>query len=179
MAAGDLHALALEYLDAINAALAGAPGGQIDRRFISAGLPDWDCCPQLSVHVASDDDAETSPVSPILAPGHRIAVTGIVNIVPLTATILRCVPAFAKDGKSAPAAADLTAAAAETNGDLWTVWNYLVHAKAQKQLFSPAPDGNRREVTLDPAVSLRSQGGCGGWAITVRVQLDGYQPTLA
>lgn len=173
----DLNDLANEYLTAVNAALAQSPGGAIARAFISPGNPDWDCCPQLSVHVATDDDLDTLPASPFAATGHRIQLTGVVLVVTMVATILRCVP-IASDGKNPPTEDQWNAAAEKTNGDLWAVTNYLIHAKTAKTLFSPLPDGTRREVWLDPAMSLRPQGGCAGWAFPVRVQLDGFQPTL-
>lgn len=176
-AVNDLNELADEYLAAVRAALAQSPGGSIARAFISPGNPDWDCCPQLSVHVASVDDLDTLPVSPYPATGHRIQLTGVVLVATLVATILRCVP-IASDGKSPPTVEQWNKASTETNGDLWAVTNYLIHAKRTGAIFSPSPDGTRREVWMDPAAALRPQGGCAGWAFTVRVQLDGFQPTL-
>lgn len=168
----DLAALAQEYLDACVAALNTVPAGAPDRRFLSAGPPAWDCCPQLSVHVVTPVVAETSAGPGALAGGHRITVSGQVNLVDMVATIIRCVPTVTEDALP-PAAADLTASARETYSDVWALWNTLSEMKRQKTLFQT---GCAREVYLLPGVALVAEGGCSGWAIGVRVQLDGYRP---
>src|SRR5665811_316733 len=97
-AATDLFDLAKEYLQACEAAVATTPGGPIARSFVSPGLPAWDCCPQLSVHVGGPVIGDTMPLAPPLQPGHRFEDTGTVNLVALTATVLRCSPTFTAGG---------------------------------------------------------------------------------
>lgn len=174
MAASDLYDLCDEYLSACAAAVATTPGGAIDRAFVSPGPPAWDCCPQLSVHAGGPAEGDTAPLSPPLQPGHRPKV-GIVNVVAMTATVLRCVPTVDEGGRF-PSPLAIDAAAQETIADVWAIWNHLLTAKRSGALF-PGIDGDpdQREMFLDPAVALNSAGGCAGWQIQIRVQLWGYQ----
>lgn len=168
----DLHDLAHEYLAACAAALTYTESGPPDRQLISPGPPAWDCCPQLSVHVASPSQADTLPGAPALAPGHRIQVQGTVYLVALVATILRCAPVIQENTLELPTPASITAAAKETDEDIWAIWNYIPAAIRAGTLFAPKD----RETFVDPAVSLNQQGGCAGWQLQVRVQLDGFKP---
>lgn len=169
----DLFALANEYLEACSAALIDTPGGPIARAFVSPGLPSWDCCPQLSVHVGSPALADTAPLSPILAPGHRATVQGQLNLISLTATVLRCAPTMAANGDF-PLPATIDVCSRESYADLWSIWNHLRLSKNENTLFAP----REREMIVDPAISLNQMGGCCGWQIGIRVQLNGYKPTI-
>lgn len=170
---GDLQALAQEYLDACVTALSDTPLGAPDRSFVSPGPPSWDCCPQLSVHVGGPVVADTLPLQPTLAPSHRVARGIEVNVVLLTATILRCDPTLDDEG-SFPDAAELTATAAQTNADLWAIWQYVKAAKRENILWGP----KEREFGFEPAIPQKQEGGCCGWEIPVRVMLPGYVTTL-
>ena len=64
------------------------------------------------------------------------------------------------------------AAARETCADLWAIWNHIATRKRSGDLFPPQ---RTRELWLDPAIAVNQQGGACGWAIQVRVRLDGYQ----
>lgn len=172
MAATDLHAVALEFLAACAAALdaetaAGAPA----RQFVSHGPPAWDCCPMLAVHVGTAQVAATRVGTGALAPGHRIALTGLVQQPTLTATILRCHP-YTEDGDPVDPAL-LTLEAAETNADLWAIRNWIPARVNDGSLFT---GGACREVELDTAVALTVEGLCAGWLIPLRLTLDGYLP---
>lgn len=173
MAAADLYAAAAELLAASGAALAASPGGAIARAFVSPGPPAWDCCPQLTVHAGGAVAADTAMLQPPLQPGHRIDQGILVNLVPLTITVLRCTPIIEGEGQKMrlPEPADLDAAAAMTIGDLWAIWNWLAARKRDETLFPP----DSRELFFDPAVALNTAGGCSGWEIQVRVTLGGYQ----
>lgn len=165
----DLHAAAQEYLDACVAALdsltaAGAP----DYRFVSHGPPALDCPPMLSVHVGNTAVAGTALASGALSAGHRIALTGVVEQIQLTATIIRCVPA-SQDGE-APPAAERTATAAETNRDAWAIVNWLIERKRDGSLFAP----DYRELAIGTAVARTVEGLCAGWLIPITVGLDGF-----
>lgn len=165
----DLFDLCEEYLEACVSAL----GSDVpDRRFVNYGPPAWDCPEQLTVHAGGPVVADTLPLQPSLEPAHRAAVQGMVNMVSLTATILRCVPMIEEDG-DAPSPQDIEVASRQTCSDVWAIWNWLVSKKADGTLFPPRES---RELFIDPAVAVNPQGGAAGWQITVRVQLDGYRP---
>src|SRR4051812_1224440 len=94
----DLQALAAEWLAACTAALATTDEGAIDRSFVSPGVPAFDCCPQLTVHVGGPAEGATAPLAPPLQPGHRTSI-GVVPLVPLTATVIRCIPGMTDSGE--------------------------------------------------------------------------------
>lgn len=177
MAATDLFDLCKEYLDACSEAVTQAPGGPIDRAYVSPGPPSWDCCPQLTVHAGGPAEGDTAPLSPPLQAGHRPAV-GIVNLVTMTATVLRCVPTLEEgDGFIRwPDPAAIEAAASDTCADVWTIWNHLLTKKRAGTIFVGTDgDPDQREMFLDPAVALNASGGCAGWQLQIRVQLGGYR----
>lgn len=169
MAATDLYDMCAEYLDACNEALVDTPGGAIDRAFVSPGPPAWDCCPQLTVHAGGPAVGDTMPLQPPLQPGERLEV-GIVTLVAMTATILRCTPTV-EEGGDLPSAHGLDVSAAETLADVWAIWNHIATLKRAGTLWAP----KTREVFFDPAVSLNSAGGCAGWQLQIRVFLPGYR----
>lgn len=174
MAPSDLFDLCKEYLAACEAAVSGAPGGSIDRAYVCSGPPAWDCCPQLTVHAGGPAEGDTAPLGPPLQAGHRPGL-GIVNLVAMTATVLRCVPTVTSEGDW-PDPAKMEATAQQTDGDCWAIWNYLLTHKRNGTLFAGADgDPDQREMFLDPAVALTSAGGCAGWELPIRVQLGGYQ----
>jgi hypothetical protein len=165
----DLETIAQEYLDACIAALAMTPDGAPERAFLSPGVPPWDCPEQLSVHVGGPAIADTLPLQPALEPYHRISVQGQVNLISLTATILRCAPTVSDtDIFPSPEAYALTST--QTYADLWAIWNYCTQAHRALVLFPP----KTREFAFDPAVGINMEGNTCGWQITCRVQLDGF-----
>lgn len=173
---GDLYDAACELLAAAADALEGAPGGPIDRVYVSPGVPAWDTPNQLTVHVGGAAEGVVSPGQPGLAEGHRVAVSGSVIMVPLTITVTRPVPVAGKGANSLPKPEAIQRASEVMLGDLWTIYNTLRNMKRRGQLFA-AHDGSAttREMAFDPVVSLNPGGGVIGWQIPVRVQLDGYR----
>lgn len=167
---GDLYDLCREALLGANAALVASPGGAIDRAYVSPGPPAFDCCPQLTVHAGSGAEGATLPGSPAMMPGQRVSTTGAVNLIALVITVLRCVP-VASQTKPVPDAAAIDAAAVLTNGDLWSIWHGMRRAYQAGTLFTGEC---KREFFWDAALPILSQGGCAGWQINIRVQLDGY-----
>lgn len=175
----DLHALAedllavvveaLETIPTYNAELAGAP----ERAFVSPGVPvfDWvepafdgvGCCDQVAVHVEAITDAPTSPSG--LPEGQKKAK---INHVTLIATITRCVPASLNF--QPPAVADLEDAAAQINADGWALWNHIFNLILAKEFLTACT-----ERFFDGMRAIRPSGGCGGWTLTFRAQLDGYE----
>lgn len=174
MAAQDkLYEMCRELADAVQAATALSPGGEIEGAFVSPGLPSFDCPPMIAVHVGGAQQADTVPLAPPLQPGERADVTGSVNLVAVTATIVRCVVALKKSAGRAilPSFAAQEADAKNTLGDVWVVWNHLATLKRDETLFGPI----HRRMFFDPAVPLPISGESAGWQMQFRVQLDGYR----
>lgn len=168
-AVADLADLAREWLALCEAAVATTVGGPIDCAFFSPGDP-LISCPMLAVYTRTPSVADTSPVGPSLAPGKRPDVTGGVFLVGLTAIVTRCVPADEN-----PALSALEAAAEAVNEDLWAIWNHTWAGKAAGTLFAGSARC-RREMVFEGIAPLPIQGGCAGWQIGLRVQLNGFQP---
>jgi hypothetical protein len=135
VAATDLFDAAAELLAACETAVSTTPGGAISRTFVSPGLPALDCCPQLSVHVGGAAEGDTAPLSPPLQPGHRTTLS-LVNLVQLTATVVRCTPVWGENEKQPPSAAEIQAAAELTNADLWAIWNVCREQHRAGTLFT-------------------------------------------
>ena len=170
--AEDLLAVCVEALETIpgyDPALAGAP----DRAFVSPGVPvfDWvepapdgvGCCDQVAVHVEAITDAPTSPGG--LAAGQKKAK---INHVTLIATVTRCVPSWM--GGLPPAVVDLEEAAAQINADGWALWNHIFNEMLAGTFLEACT-----EAFFDGMRALRPSGMCGGWVLTFRAQLDGYE----
>lgn len=172
---GDLHALADELLQACVGALdtipTFAPGlvGAPERSFISPGDPVADCCPQLTVHVATITEAATEPSG--LGSGRR-ATYGRINHIGLIVTLFRCVPVPNESISKIepPAVVDLDAAAQQIDADGWALWNHLYNLTRAGLLFSLC-----RGVFMEAMRQIPPSGGCGGWVLSMRVALDGYE----
>lgn len=172
-----LYEAARELLVACEEAVALTPSGAIARAYVSPGPPAFDAIEQLTVHVGGPVIADTAPLQPPLQPFHRVAGTGMVNMVALVVTVLRAVPVPTQYEGELPVWPEpywLDAAAQATISDLWVIWNHVATLKRNGTLFG----GRCREMTWDPAVSVNTEGGCAGWMLTLRVQLDGY-PTVS
>lgn len=172
----DLYAAAAELLKASeDAVLHYAPGGAIDRAYVSPGPPAWDTAPQLTVHAGGPAQADTAPMAPPLQPAHRVTQQGSVNLVTFTITVLRCAATMPERGgvASFPTVPALNADAYATLGDLWAIWNHLATLKRAEALYPP----KRREMFFDPAVAVNTSGGIAGWQLQIRVELDGFATT--
>lgn len=166
-----LHEAALEYLDACAAALDElVPDGAPGLRYVSHGLPAIDCCPMLTVHVGNVLDASTHVGTGVLGPLHRIATTGVVNLVTMTATLVRCSPGT-NNGDAASAAVQ-TAFAAKTNADLWAIRNWVPARVRDANLFG----GNCRDVAFQTAAAVNVAGLCAGWLIPLQLNVDAFLP---
>lgn len=168
---GDLFATSEELFNVSVAALNTTSYGAPDCRYISPGPPAWDTCPCLVVHSTGPAVADTFPLQPMLAPGHRAQNQSLVILVAFQVTILRCAPTIGDDG-SLPSPSAITAVAQNVQSDLWAIWNGILRAKRNGTLFQP----DQREMFMDPAVAVIQQGGCAGWQIGLRVALEGYTP---
>jgi hypothetical protein len=175
----DLHVLAEELLAVVVEALdtipgyAPALGGSPERTFVSPGVPvfDWvepafdgaGCCDQVAVHVDAITDAPTSPGG--LAAGQKNAK---INHVTLIATVTRCVPASLNG--LPPDVADLEDASAQINADGWALWNHIFNLIRSGDFLESCT-----EAFFDGMRAIRPSGGCGGWLLSFRCQLDGYE----
>jgi hypothetical protein len=165
VAADDLQNLAVAVKDAALVILDGNGNEPIVREFVSHGPPALDCCNQLAVHVAQIGEAATQTGN-VLQAGLRHNAARV-NLTTLLTTVTRCHPVLEDDGNP-PTAAELTAAAAMLNADAWSLWNGLY--RAQDDLFSACD-----LVFFDGIVPLPPQGGCAGYVMAIRFELQGYQ----
>lgn len=171
----DLHALAEDFLAACVESLdtiptfAPALGGAPERSFISPGLPVWDCCEQLTVHVEALVEGDTSPGG--LATGRRAVYTRE-NLVVLVASLTRCIPTTGRGGgmDELPWPEDLEAAAAQIHADGWAIWNHIFNMIRVNEFSDRCS-----EVFWDGMRAYVPSGGCAGWVLTLRVKLDGYE----
>lgn len=169
----ELADYAEELLALANAALATTDAGEIPRAFVAPAAPALDCCPQLTVHVQSILLENTSPTSPVTAPGHRLVTTGAVFLASLVVTVVRCIPV--SEGHSPiPTAAAQQAAALTLDTDLWAIWNAIATAKRAGTLFG----GRCPALYLDPPSPQLAEGACAGWVIPIRAAIPGYKVAL-
>ena len=164
--AEDLLQVCVDALDTIpgyDPALAGAP----DRAFVSPGEPAFDCCEdgQLTVHASLGTEAPTK-VGMTAGIKHRIG--GRVNLVGFQVIIIRCVGAYGDGG--VPDAAAMQDVAAQTNADMWALWNHVWNAAASGEIFSVC-----HEVYFDGLRPVATSGNCAGWTLSLRASLDGYE----
>jgi hypothetical protein len=167
-----LQDAAKEYLAAVQAALATTDNPILGRAFVSPGVPSWDCG-QVAVYVGSAVESDTAPLMPPLQPMRRVDMGRQLNLVTLTAVVIRCcVPVPTGEGSNLlfPSAAAMQEVSDQTNIDLWAIWNVLGQMKRAGSLFPP----RRREFQWDPAVPTAIAGGCAGWQVQCRVELGGY-----
>lgn len=170
----DLYNAANEYLEACINALQMSPGGIPERCYVSPGAPIWDCPEMLCVHIGGPAIADTLPLQPSLAPLHRVSVQGEVNLITLTATILRCWPIYDDAADNLPSIESYTEVSQVMYTDLWAIWQYGKAAHRQGILFP----GKQRQFGFDPAISVNMQGGTVGWEIPLRVSLEGFSIEL-
>ena len=176
---GDLHDLAIALLDVCIESLDTIPDfepqldGAPERAFVSPGQPVFDCCDQLTVHVQTIGDADTTPGG--LNAGRRPSRAKI-NHVTMIVTSTRCITTGGETrsgGLEIPSADALQADAEQLDADAWALWNHafnMTRAEEFRTLCS--------EVFFDGINSIVPSGGCAGWTVTVRVALDGYAETF-
>ena len=162
---------AVEALDTIpdyDATLEGAP----DRQFISPGIP-VDDCDQIAVYTAPIIEGPTAPL--LMGAGTRHRQDFRVNQVGLFVRVTRCcLPQPAAVGAGiGPPAADLTAAAAQLNADIWALWNHVWNLARAGDVFTLCG-----EVFFDGLTAFPPSGQCGGCVLSLRVSLEGYEEVL-
>jgi len=164
--AEEFLAACVEALDSIPSAVVGLGGAPL-RQYVSPGQSADDCCPQLTVWAQAVSESPRSPGSFI----GKSARDSQINVVSLVARILRCVPTG--QGGEPPDPTDMQDAAEQINADGWALWNHLYNMVRAEELFSLCG-----EVFWDGLRSINPSGGCGGWQLFLRVELDGYEETL-
>lgn len=182
MAAGDAHRIALAFLDGVvaslntipddEATLAGAPG----RQYVATGTPAIDC-EQVSVWLATTSELPLFPTSDgDLIAGQR-GIAGRVNWVNATVIVARCVPTVQQQAKSGrtiwPTPDEMTAAAYQTNADMWAMWCGLNVARTSGLIAHAC-----ESVMFGVATALLTAGGFGGWQLPLMFQLGGYRPDV-
>jgi hypothetical protein len=96
------------------------------------------------------------------------------RLVQFTVTTLRCVPVVGGQGVKLPTPAAMSAAAKTVDDDVWAIWNHLAYLKRNGLLFPPA---KTRAMFFDPAISVLTQGGIGGFQLQFRVEIPAYPET--
>ena len=133
------------------------------RSYVSPGVPAFDDCEQLTVHV----NAILESSGPRAVPLGRTAMTGRLNLVQFIIHITRCLP-MGEAGEP-PSATDLQAVARQIDADGWALWNHIYNLVRSKQLFAFC-----KEVFFDGERAIIPEGGYGGWRFELRAQIDGY-----
>lgn len=166
----DLYDTMVELLDASVLVLGtDAPS----RSFVTIANPvleigEGDCgCEQLTVHATTINEGTTLPFG--LGAGTRPRQDFRINLIGMAVTITRCVPTLDNNGNP-PSVASSTAAAEQASQDIWTLYNELWNMVRAGDLFEVC-----KEVYFDGATPVPAQGGCAGWRLNLRVQIEGYE----
>lgn len=174
---GDLDVAALELLNAAVEALdsiptftgletlVGAPG----RQYVSPGRPMPDC-EQIAVHVDPITEDATPPTG--LGAGARHKYETRTNLVAFIVTLYRCVPSSTQ-AMTPPSVDKLEIAGAQFNADAWAIWNHLWNRMRAGTLFSRC-----RPVYMDRLSAIEPAGGFGGWKLTIRAGVEGYEEAI-
>jgi hypothetical protein len=166
----DLFSQCVELLDAsvdaLNTIPSLAPGllGAPERAFVSAGTPALDCCDQLTVNAAPVAEAPTRPLE--MGAGTRHQQGFRKNYVGFNITVTRC----ANLNEVPPPVGVLQDVAEQTDADAWALWNYLWNLARSGGIFSLCSG-----VYFDRLAPLTPSGGCSGWVLSMRAELEGYE----
>jgi hypothetical protein len=169
----DLYDQCVELLNASIAALdtipSLAPGllGAPERAFVSAGTPALDCCNQITVNAAPIAEAPTQPLE--MGAGTRHQQQFRKNYVGFNVTITRC----GDWTDLPPPVGPLQAVAEQTNADAWALWNYLWNLARSGGIFTICGG-----VYFDRLAPLTPSGGCSGWVLSMRAEMEGYETTF-
>lgn len=179
---GDLFGLCQEFLEASIEALNTIPTyepqleGAPERAFVSPGRPALEGCDQLAVYADLVNDAPTAPGG-LEAGRRRVAKRNHVTVV---ITIDRCVEDSRQGNQTLVQpfpAADLEAAAQQTDADGWALWNHLYNIWHSEGADPPFTFCN--EVFFEGMRALPEEGGRAGWVLVMRTILDGYNEVIS
>ena len=166
-----MYDLANDYLTAVVAAMETTDAGGPDRYAVVLGDPVFDTlCAQAFVSVPTLTEGNTGPNSPPEATGNR-TLRGRLNLVGMTAWAVRCISV--QNGNRAVTDEQFGADAKAGYEDGWAIWNYVTRAINVDTLFSGPCSVNH----FDGGAAITPSGGLGGWRFTIRVELQGYDPT--
>ncbi len=171
-----LYDLAAEYLAVIVSAMATTAAGAPDRAWVSPGQPAWETeCAQACVFIPALTEEGTAPLGPPMQLGLRHKGNRV-NLVTMAGFAVRC--AEVSEGNAQlyqpPFDASLSGQGRAVYEDGWAIWNALTALLKQDLVFG-GPCG---DVHFDLGLPLVPQGAVIGWQQTIRVELNGYTPTL-
>jgi hypothetical protein len=126
-----------------------------------------DCCDQLTVGAAPIQEAPTRPLE--MGAGTRHQQSFRKNYVGFNVTITRC----AELAEVPPPVGVLEAVAEQCSADAWALWNHLWNMARAGDIFSLCGG-----VYFDRLSPLTPSGGCYGWLLSIRAELDGYEEAL-
>lgn len=171
-----MYDLAVDLLDAVVAAMATTDTGITGlSSYVTLGAPALASdCDQAIVQVTTLGEGATSPTTPPEITGMR-HLRGRLNLVGLAAYALRC--SEITEGNSQvvmlPSFATLQEVAKIGYEDGWAIWNWITRAIDAGTLFG----GPCSVVRFDGGVPFTPEAGLGGWLFSLRVELQGYDPT--
>jgi hypothetical protein len=153
---------ALDMIPSFSPGLGGAP----ERAFIANGTPALDCCPMLAVASAPIREAPTQPLE--MGAGTRHQQEFRKNYAGWTVWIIRCGPT----ADIIPTAEEMNDISAQTYADSWALWNYLWNRARDRSdpLFTICGG-----VYFDTIAPITPAGGCYGWSLQIRAELEGFE----
>ena len=162
------YLLSQQFLGVCETALAATTDGTPALSYVYPVETVIDCCPALIVFMSGLTEETTSPLTPPAAAGLRAAF-GRLNLVTLNAWILRCAPRTNADGSID--VTEIEGVAEQVQQDAWALWNGIYRAVRDGTFEDTCSD-----VHFGPSRPIREQGGCLGWAFTIRAELGGFAP---
>lgn len=160
-----LYDLATQVRTLAEGMLAATEGGTPAISYTSPSRPAHDCCDALIVWVPNLQEEGTSPLSPLLATGHRTQF-GRVNLVTLYIEVLRCSPTVGRDGLPLPG--ENEAVSNIVLQDAWALWTGFYQAIEAGEFKSQC-----QVVHWDIGRFIPDSGGCVGWQFQMRPELNG------
>ncbi len=170
--AEELLAASVEALDTIptfSPGLAGAP----ERSFVSPGRPAFDNCCESGGQLTVNSALVTAKQTNFSVQGIDPRIGARINHVLFNITIVRCMNTASGQWAEAPLAATLALVAEQTDADAWALWNHLWNMVRAGTLLTLCS-----ELFFDGLRALDPSGGCAGWTLALRVQVDGYEDIL-
>ena len=162
----ELLQASIESLDMIPSFSPGL-GGAPERAFVIIGTPVLDCCDQLTVSPTPIREAPTQPLE--MGAGTRHQQQFRKNYIGFQVTITRCLD---WDNESLPSIEAQEAVSEQVAADGWALWNYLWNLARSGEIFTLCGG-----VYFDSLAPLTPSGGCYGWVLTIRAELEGFEGT--
>lgn len=169
----DINTITAAFLQAAADALDLTDAGAPARIYTSSGRPALDCCGQLTCWAQFLGDAESATNQGGLTGATRTKKVGAVPALTIFIQATRCAPEARSDGNTItlPSAEELAAVSRTTNQDVWALWNHLNNELRSGSLAEVCKGAWRDGVT-----AVDGQGGCVGWEIVYRYELEGGYP---